>query len=60
MKKREWFVGEKVDEMIYFYDNHNRMKSKRVKGTVVQLTKYLVVIDNGYYKESYQYTEFKR
>lgn len=58
MKKEDFKIGDVIDTEVYTYADSEIYYTRKVKGTVYQITDAFVVIDNGYYKESFQYREF--
>lgn len=58
MKKEDFKVGDVIDTEVYTYADSEIYYTRKVKGVVYQITNAFVVIDNGYYKESFQYREF--
>ena len=60
MKKDDFKLGENVELSIYNYDDQGNEYTRRIKGVVIQITNSFVVIDNGYYKESFKYSEFTK
>ncbi len=60
MKKDNFKLGENVELSIYNYDDQGNEYTRRIKGVVIQITNSFIVIDNGYYKESFKYSEFTK
>lgn len=60
MESNNFKIGEEVNLKVYDYDEDGNESSKEIRGKVYQITNDFVVIDNGYYKESFKYSEFKR
>lgn len=58
MRKTDFKVGELIEKEIYTYADSEVNYVRNIKGKVYQITNHFVVIDNGYYKESFQYREF--
>lgn len=60
MSSDDFKVGEKIKMNVYEYDEEGLENSRLIKGLVHQITKYFVVVDNGFYKECFAYNEFER
>lgn len=56
--KKNFKIGDKINTNIYEYDELNIKHTKPIKGTVTQITKHFVVIDNGKFKECFKYSVF--
>lgn len=57
MNKDNFYVGEDVELKIYWHDEDGNRFSKFIKGKVIQLTNDLIIINNGFYNESFRYSE---
>ena len=60
MENNNFKLGESVRLRVYNYDDQGTEYIREIKGKVHQITKNFVVIDNGYYKESFKYSEFTK
>lgn len=58
--KDNFQLGEMVDLTIYEHDSQGNESLKVVKGKVHQITGSFVVINNGKYKESFQYSQLEK
>ncbi len=56
----EFKIGEEVELKVYSYDDQGNEYKRIAKGKVYQITNSFVVLDNGKYKESFKYCEFKK
>lgn len=59
MNKNNFKLGEEIEREIYNYDDQGNEYCRTIKGKVFQITNSFVVIDNGFYKESFKYSEFQ-
>lgn len=59
MNKDYFKLGEEIEKKIYNYDDQGNEYCKTIKGKVFQITNHFVVIDNGFYKEAFKYSEFQ-
>lgn len=58
LSKENFKINEKVEDLkIYRYDDQNNEYIRKVNGTIYQITDNFIVIDNGKFKESFQYSE---
>lgn len=58
LSQRNFKIGDEINTNIYEYDELNIKHTELVKGTVTQITKHFVVIDNGKFKECFKYSVF--
>lgn len=60
MDKKDFKVGESVRLEVYNYDSDGCLYKVIKEGKVIQLTDCLIVINNGLYNESFQYTSLSQ
>lgn len=60
MNKENFEVGKKVEIEIFWYDEDGNKFLKKVNGIIMQVTKDFIVLDNGFYNESFKYSEMVR
>lgn len=51
-------INENVKLKVFDYDDQGHEYTKIINGRVHQITNNFVVIDNGYYKEAFLYSQF--
>lgn len=56
--KNNFKLGQEIDLVAYSYDDRGTEYLKTVNGKIYQITDDFIVVDNGYFKESYKYEEF--
>lgn len=57
MNKENFEVGKETEIKIFWYDEDGNRFSKIIKGKVKQITNDFIVINNGFYNESFKYSE---
>lgn len=60
MEKEDFKLGEYIQSTVYDYDDQGIEYSRQIRGRVRQITDHFVTLDNGIYKESFNYCSFKR
>ena len=57
MKKENFKIGEEIEIKVFWYDEDGNKFSKKIKGKVAQATNDFLVLNNGFYNESFKYSE---
>lgn len=58
MDRSDFTLGENIITNIYNYDDQGNEYIKEISGKVIQITNDFVVTDNGFYKETFKYSQF--
>lgn len=55
--RNDYEKGKYISFEVYVYDDNGRYLTYKKEGTIVQVTDYFIVINNGFYNESFKFSE---